>query len=209
MTVSETRQQIMESDEFVLSELNKLRTLYESKNVIRYGQTRVCKTESVAEHLYAIHSLIDYFIPLEDPEGEWNALKIHQMAQYHDLDEIETGDIMAIEKTSDDYAKEAAAANKVIEKLPESIQSLLKILSSEFDSQITNESKIVKAVDKIESVFQMYSIEGKIFLQKTKHTRKTHEDYKGNIIDSFPVIKRFETVMADVYEKEGFYFEST
>jgi 5'-deoxynucleotidase YfbR-like HD superfamily hydrolase len=90
MDIAETRKQIMESDDFVLSEVKKLQTLYELKNVIRYGRERVHEgdTESVAEHLYAIHSLIDYFLPIEDTGVSWDTLKIHQLAQYHDIDEI-------------------------------------------------------------------------------------------------------------------------
>jgi 5'-deoxynucleotidase YfbR-like HD superfamily hydrolase len=81
-------------------------------------------------------------------------------------------------------------------------------LNREFDEQITHEAKFVKAIDKIESVFHMYSETGKKFLHKIEYTRELHNDYKGNIIKQFPIVRRFETVMADVYEQEGFYFQA-
>ena len=57
-------------------------------------------------------------MPPEDPEGDWDELKIHKMAQYHDIDEIETGDIADIHKTSADFANEKDAYMKVIKRLP-------------------------------------------------------------------------------------------
>jgi putative hydrolase of HD superfamily len=208
MKIEETIEKIMTSDKFVLSEVEKLRVLYVLKKEIRYELQRKeeSHTESVAEHIYAIHCLIDYFLPIENPQGDWDELKIHQMAQYHDIDEIETGDIVGYKKTEKDYEAENEAAQIVINKLPDSLQGLVQNLMTEFDEQITIESKFVKALDKLESVLHMYDYDGKNFLHRIKYSRKDHQKYKKDYIEKFPSMDRFENVMAEVFEKEGFYY---
>jgi 5'-deoxynucleotidase YfbR-like HD superfamily hydrolase len=128
------------------------------------------------------------------------------MAQYHDIDEIETGDIVGYKKTEKDYEAENEAAQIVINKLPDSLQGLVQILMTEFDEQITIESKFVKALDKLESVLHMYDYDGKNFLHRIKYSRKDHQKYKKDYIEKFPSMHRFENVMAEVFEKEGFYY---
>jgi hypothetical protein len=68
MTITEIRQKLLASDEFVIAELQKVQTLYALKRVIRYNHTREhdVHTESVAEHVFGMHCLVEYFLPLED-----------------------------------------------------------------------------------------------------------------------------------------------
>lgn len=156
-----------------------------------------------------MHCLVDYFLPLENPEETWNAHKIHLMAQYHDIDEIETGDIVGYKKTEEDYKNEKEAADIVIAKLPKSMQTNLNKLLEEFDLQKTAEAKFVKAVDRLESVLQMYSKEGKDFLHEIKYDKHGHREYKKDYIKSFPLMHRFETVMENQYENEGIYYKQS
>ena len=84
----------MFSDEEVLEEVKKIQYLYTLKREIRYAETRCDETESVAEHIYGMHICAMYFLPLEDPLCTWDKSRIFQMITLHDIDEIETGDVM-------------------------------------------------------------------------------------------------------------------
>ena len=71
MNIAKTNEQILASDDFVLTEVHKLLIFYVLKKEIRYDLKRNqdCDTESVAEHVYAMHSLIDYFCHLKILKG--------------------------------------------------------------------------------------------------------------------------------------------
>lgn len=160
----------------------------------------------MAEHIYALHCLIDYFLPLENPEGNWNAHRIHLMAQYYDIDEIETGDKISFKKTQEDRDNEKLALETVIKKLPEHIQSNVSKLLSEYGEQESYEARFVKALDKLEPVFHMYDDNGSAWLKSVKATRQMHMDTKEKYLEGFPILQRVSQVMGDHYEKEGFYY---
>lgn len=120
MTLSETRRQIMEDDAFVLAEVARLQALYALKHEIRYARQRPeADTESVAEHIFGMLILIEYFLPLEDEAGDWRSEDIRRMALFHDIDEIETGDMLGYLKTDADRAREEGATLRVIARLPD------------------------------------------------------------------------------------------
>ena len=107
--------------EYVISEVRKLQYLYQLKKEIRYAQNRheEDSTESVAEHIYGMHILAAYFLPLVDTKGEWDKARIYEMITQHDIDEIETGDIVGYLNTDSDREKGLQAIQTVIEKSPE------------------------------------------------------------------------------------------
>lgn len=211
MNSTETRQKLLKSDEFVFSEVQKLQTFYHLKREIRYGHSREDKnhTESVAEHIFAIHCLIDYFLPLEDPDGKWNKLKIHEMAQYHDIDEIETGDIVSYKKTASDYANEVEAREKVIARLPESTQSNINEIVKEFEAQSTIEAKFVKALDKFEPMIHCFSETGRKTLHENKFTVERRYQFTGDHIKPFPILNRFEETLNSHFIKEKYYYSES
>ena len=135
MTISEIRQKLLASDEFVIAELQKVQTLYALKRVIRYNHTREHEehTESVAEHVFGMHCLGDYFLPLEDLEGEWQRSKIHSMIQYHDIDEIITGDTIGYLKSEQAHLGERLMQEKVIVTLPEIMQQYVREVTDEYE----------------------------------------------------------------------------
>ena len=96
------------------------------KNYTRHSWTSTLRQESIAEHSWRL-SLMAYFISDEFPEADIN--KIIQMCIFHDMGEAFTGDIPAFNKK-------------------------IKELFMEMDEQKTLESKIFKALDKMEVVLQ-------------------------------------------------------
>jgi 5'-deoxynucleotidase YfbR-like HD superfamily hydrolase len=205
------RQQILDSEQFVIEELRKVQTLYALKHVIRYNHERnhEADTESVAEHIFGMHCLVDYFLLLEDMGEEWDITKIRTMVQYHDSDEIETGDKVGYEKTEADRAAEASASLRVIKKLPEIMQATVTQAIAEYEAKTTPEARFVRAIDKIEPVFHLYNEAGKQTLARLKTTREQHESIKQPYVQEFPTIKRFTEVMSEQFAQDGFYQQAS
>lgn len=207
MNLEESRKQIMTSDEFVVSELLKVQYLYGLKKEIRYGTERNLEsdTESVAEHIFGMHCLIDYFAPLENPDADWDMNRIRQICQYHDIDEIETGDVVGYLKSDMVHDDKRKAKELVVAKLPDSLQSPLRNIIVEYEAQQTIESQFVKALDKIEPVFQLYNQAGKETLARLKTTKDQHDRIKFPYVQGFPYIRRFAEVMTGQFKSEGYY----
>lgn len=213
MTISEYKDKLLTSDDFVVAELKKVQTLYELKRVIRYDHTREHEehTESVAEHVFGMHCLVDYFLPLEDSKGEWNKSRIHDLVQYHDIDEILTGDTISYLKsaTQEEHEHEHDAAKSIIAVLPDPMQGDLHSLLLEYTLRATPEAKFAKAIDKIEPVFHLYNEAGKRTLATLKATKDQHDRIKQPYVQEFPIIKRFFEVLSAQFEKEGFFHTTT
>lgn len=205
--MTETRQKIFDSNDFVISELKKIQILYELKRIIRYDHKRNHEehTESDAGHIFGMHCLIDFFLPLEDTEEKLDANRIRLMVQYHEIDEIVTGDKIGYQKTKAEVENERFVAEDVIVKLPEIMQQAIREALDEYDKQTTVEAKFAKAIDKIEPVFHLYNETGRKTLHYLKTTKEQHDRIKLPYLDNFPTIKRFAEVMSEQFKKEGFY----
>jgi putative hydrolase of HD superfamily len=197
--------------EKVLEETAKLQYLYGLKKVIRYDQNRheTDSTESVAEHVYGMLILAQYFLPLEDPEGELDRARLYEMITLHDIDEIETGDVLGYTKTAETRALELDAMKRTIEKAPDEMKSVMKIRVEEYEARETREAKFAKAIDKIEPFFQIFNEEGRLILQRNQTTAEQSLRIKTPYIQDFPFIKRFseviheELIAGDYYWQEG------
>lgn len=118
--------------------------------------TRHCCTssgrkESVAEHSWRI-SLMAMLLTPEFPEADMN--KVIRMCLIHDLGEAFTGDIPTFDKTDADVQKEDALFNAWVQTLPEETKTEFSSLLAEMNSMETLETKIYKALDKLEAVIQ-------------------------------------------------------
>lgn len=195
------------TEDFVLEELKKIQYLFGLKRVIRYAEDRTDddSTESVAEHVYAMHVLADYFLPLEDSSQLLNWKKVHDMIRYHDIDELETGDKVGYLKTSADRANETPAAERVIKNMPASLQATVSALIEEYDALSSAEAKFVKAIDRIEPMFHLYDKRGKAVLERLGTTRAQNDSIKTKYVAPYPFIKRFFEVGTNAMEKEGFF----
>lgn len=206
MNAAETREKILTDSNFVLDETKKIQYLYKLKQEIRYGQMRSEDTESVAEHIYGMHINAAYFIPLEDRERVWNTAAIYSMITWHDIDEVETGDIIGYKKTDADRAKEHTATKLVIQKSPLHMQQDIERILAEYQGQKTIEARFVKALDKLEPLFQIYNENGKGLLQKNKTTYINSRTIKDPYVEAFPCMKQFNEVLNIVMDREGFYY---
>lgn len=195
----------MFTKEEIFAEVRKLQYLYGLKREIRYGETREHPGESVAEHVYALHVLSHYFAELEDPLHTWNMQRVYEMITWHDMDEVETGDIIGYKKTEADRKKEETAMELVIGKVPELLKEKVISVSLEYQKQETEESRFVKALDKIEPLFQLYNENGKEILQRNKTTLADSRKIKDKYVEGFPYIKEFNEVLNTAMDTEGFF----
>lgn len=193
--------------EFILSEVKKLQYLYGLKREIRYAQTRLVEdsTESVAEHIYGMHICALYFIPLENPRGDWDQSRIFKMITLHDIDEIDTGDVIGYTKTDAMRKVEAEAMRVVMGKSPKHIQELMAEVIDEYEAQETKEAKFVKAIDKFEPTVHLYNDKGRAIMAINKTTSEQHMSIKLPYMNDTPIIKLYTNTMHEIMLSEGFY----
>ena len=127
--------------------LNILHVAEKLKDTPRHCTTSEGRTESVAEHSWRI-SLMAFLLRSEFSEADTD--KIIKMCLIHDLGECFTGDIPTFIKTDNDRDVE----NQWLKSLPEEISKEMMSLYEEMDAQKTIESKIYKALDKLEALIQ-------------------------------------------------------
>ena len=121
------------------------------KCVTRHCDTSSGRRESVAEHSWRI-ALIAMLLAPEFPEADMG--KVTKMCLIHDLGEAFTGDIPTFHKSQDHEAAEKAAYDRWVRSLPAQTREEFQALLTEMEALQTQEAKIYKALDKLESVIQ-------------------------------------------------------
>ena len=86
------------TNEQILAEVQRIKYLYKMTGVFRYGTERDphARAESNAEHLYGMTVLVNYFLPLVNESIDRQ--HVFDLLFVHDLDEIESGDIISYKK---------------------------------------------------------------------------------------------------------------
>lgn len=121
------------------------------KNNTRHSWTSSNRHESIAEHSWRL-SLMAYLVKDEFPDADIN--KVILMCICHDLGEAITGDIPSFNKSDNDEIIENREVHQLISTLPEPYKQELSELFLEMHAQKTIESKIYKALDKMEVIIQ-------------------------------------------------------
>ena len=131
--------------------LEILHTAEKLKDTPRHCTTTNGRTESVAEHSWRV-SLMAMLLRREFPDADID--RVVDMCLIHDLGECFTGDIPTFEKTDSDRSTEDDLLDQWLTSLPEEISTYFRELYAEMDAQKTTESKIYKALDKLEALIQ-------------------------------------------------------
>lgn len=131
--------------------LNILHIAERLKDTPRHCTTSKRRVESVAEHSWRV-SLMASLLRSEFPDVDID--KVVNMCLIHDLGECFTGDIPTFEKTDQDRDTEDALLSKWVDILPREVSDYMKALYVEMDAQETKESKLYKALDKLEALIQ-------------------------------------------------------
>lgn len=131
--------------------LNILHIAERLKDTPRHCTTSNRRVESVAEHSWRV-SLMASLLRSEFPDVDID--KVVNMCLIHDLGECFTGDIPTFSKTDQDRDIEDSLLDEWVESLPKEVADYMKALYSEMDAQVTKESKLYKALDKLEALIQ-------------------------------------------------------
>ena len=123
------------------------------KTVTRTAKTSEGKPESTAEHSWRL-ALLACVVADEYPN--LNIERILIMCLIHDIGEIYEGDIPAISQVDrgKKYEIELRAARKIFSLLPEKKGSHLMEIWQEYNDCKTPEARLVKALDKAETILQ-------------------------------------------------------
>ncbi len=121
------------------------------KDTPRHCTTTNKRTESVAEHSWRV-SLMAFLLRHEFPDADMD--KVISMCLIHDLGECFTGDIPTFVKTDDDRRTEDILLDNWVSALPPEISADMASLYAEMNEQKTPESRIFKALDKLEALVQ-------------------------------------------------------
>ena len=196
------------SDDFIMNEVRALRIGYGMKRTLRYNSKRDLSvhSESVAEHIFALHFLALYFIQYEDPDCKLDFEVVSRIITFHDFGEILHGDVPYHMKTEAHRNQEHKDAEIVFASLPVSIQKTATESWQDYEKQVSAEAKFVYALDKVEPLFELFDPVNELSLKKTNFSYKDHFDKKFLATESFPIMRRFvEVVSKDMLDRKIFW----
>lgn len=123
------------------------------KSVLRTAYTSCGQQESTAEHSWRL-SL--FAAVLSDEFPGLDIQKTIVMCLVHDLGELYSGDISAVENPNPDvkFSNELSAVQSVTALLPETARKRILDIFLEYEQNETPEAKLVKALDKAETIIQ-------------------------------------------------------
>ncbi|MBS6396973.1 MAG: HD domain-containing protein [Clostridiales bacterium] len=122
------------------------------KSVLREAWSSTGRRESTAEHSWRLALLAG----LMAPSFEVDPARVLMMCLIHDLGELYMGDISAVtvHDETEKHRAEERDVRRVLSYLPESQQEELLNLWLEYNENATPEAKLVKALDKAETILQ-------------------------------------------------------
>ena len=117
----------------------------------RHSWTSSGRHESVAEHTYRL-LVFAWLVRDEFPELDMG--RVMELALFHDMGEVVTGDIPAFEKTGEDERTEEEALEQIASFLPGKRGEALRGIFREMAQKTTPEARLVNAMDKLEALIQ-------------------------------------------------------
>ena len=183
-----------------MKELHKLRKFYQLKTVYRKN-TVTGRKESSAEHSWSCLILADYF--LSQMKEKLDRLKVYELLMYHDVVEIEAGDVcISDEKGRIGKKERELQAVQVLKKdIPNVLKEKFAALFHEFEEEKTREAKFAKAIDALDAQIHEMDYKGDWkgwpadFLQKKK----------GHLFEEFPELKETFQKLMEYLKKEGYF----
>lgn len=166
------------------------------KNNTRHSWTSTGRHESVAEHSWRM-AMMAYFMKNEFPEMDIN--KVITMCVFHDLGEAFTGDIPTFIKKENDEENEVALLKRWINDLPSPYNKELILLFNEMNEQKTLESKLYKAIDKLEVLIQHNEADISTWIPLEKTLNLTHGNKEVSFSNYLKELRR--TIKEDTETK--------
>ncbi|PIO08633.1 hypothetical protein COU59_00805 [Candidatus Pacearchaeota archaeon CG10_big_fil_rev_8_21_14_0_10_34_12] len=136
----------------LIEDLHKFRILNRLKSIYRKNSVDNRK-ESSAEHSWSCLLLADFFLSKIDLGID--KTKVYELLIYHDILEIESGDI-PLEPKNNNFVKDKKDEEIFLEKLqkqlPMPLDSKFLNLHNEFKEQKTSEAKFAKLIDSLDPI---------------------------------------------------------
>ncbi len=199
-----------ETEEEILKEAKRLRVGYRLKRTLRYNTERNHEehSESVAEHIFALLYLAEYFLRNEEFAEPLDALKVHQLLLFHDFEEIKNGDVVSYYKAPDHAEQSRRAAEEVFSSLPSSLREPGLAAWREYDERRTPEARFCYALDKIEPLFELFDEVNERSMKRLKVTYAMHVSNKFHVVADYPLMKRFTEVLSEDERRRGIFYDN-
>ena len=184
-----------------MENINKLRRFYHLKNIERQCSVGKRK-ESSAEHSWSCLILADYFLTTIK-ENNLDRLKVYELLMYHDVVEIEAGDVPIHheEKRINKKELEIKAAHKLKKEFPKEIEDKFIALFIEFEDQKTREARFAKAIDALDSL--MHELDYKE--DWVGWTEEQVRRYHGAYVKLFPELEDSFDKMLKYCDEQGYF----
>ncbi|MDR0607005.1 MAG: HD domain-containing protein [Candidatus Peribacteria bacterium] len=190
-----------------MKDLLTIRTLYNLKTVYRDIPIQN-KYESSAEHSRSAMLLADYF--MDKLQLELDRAKVFELLLYHDLAEIEIGDISLADTERRKNKKECEyqAMQKIASTLPSFMGEKYKKLYEEFETKSTPEARFAQAMDKLDAQLQCFNTPEEEFDQiKTAFLPYSEEllrqQQQKHFVD-FPEVLEFSEKIIQFFIENGY-----
>jgi len=180
-----------------LAYFNKLK---EVERVAEVGKEGEGRKETVAEHLFSMSILLEYFKKTMTIDLNWE--KCQKMIWYHDIPEIVAKDtfILDEEAAKTKVEREAEGMREVLRNIPEVLRSEAEEVWKEYEANETQEANLAQAIDAIDGVLQ--NIYRPDLWKKHGFTEEILRKYKEKYTNAFPETKQlFEDLI--LYLKEN------
>jgi putative hydrolase of HD superfamily len=186
------------TDDDVLEIVRQLCLAYRLKHTLRYNTERdqSAHSESVAEHVFALHFLARYFVRIEILPRPLDMEKVGDLITFHDFGEIPGGDKPYIFKTGEDEERERRDAVDTFLLLPTEMRRLALHSWEEYEEKKSLEARFVNALDKVEPCFELYDPVSEHTLKRLGYTYEAHVGRKLEATKEFPVMRKFVEVTA-------------
>jgi len=184
-----------------MKSIHQLRKLYQLKCVERANSVKTRK-ESSAEHSWSSLILADYFLN-RMKNYQMDRLHVYELLMYHDVVEIEAGDICISKEKERETKKEKEmqAAHILKEHFPKELGQKFFNLFHEFEEGKTKESRFAKAIDALDA--EIHEMDYK--KDWVGWTEEFLRRKKEPLFEEFPELKEtFEKIMLFL-RKEGYF----
>lgn len=168
-------------------EIFKMKTMLRKGWLIKGAKAENGRVESVAEHCFSTCMLALEIINKE--KLELDELKVLKLALYHELGEIDVGDITPYDNVSaeEKHNRELVAVERIAKQynMPEMLEVWL-----EFEEQKTKESRFVKMIDKLDAIIQ-----SRIYQNINPEINGITKEFYIRAIKEFPELIRYIDVV--------------
>lgn len=160
----------------------------------------------MAEHVFALFFLAEYFLPFEDPRGTLDIAKLHRIILFHDFGEIAHGDVPYHLKTHEHESQEEKDAVAIFAELPPPLDTIGHESWFAYKNQDSPEARFACALDKIEPLFELLDPVNEQSMKRLKFTYQDHRRRKWESTEHFPLMRRFvEAISSDMLARDVFW----